>query len=202
VAKVIRPNTLASQDGLLEAKANAAELEAEKATRAPAAAESLPLDVPEKLLNEAEEATTRRARPYNILAAKKVQLEQACAALAPDFKDIVRVVIDNLDRIIGHLNGRDLHQHQTSCEALLQASFRLVNECLAASCWVEKSGHLVASLENVEAAKEVYDQCMRHFYPKAGDDEVQAEEDDAPDRTPSLPDAGGEIAGCVVKGAG
>jgi hypothetical protein len=148
---------------------------------------SLPLDVPERLLNEAKEAATRRAVQYRRLAAKKVELEQACAALAPDCKHIVEVVIDYLDRIIGHLNGRDLHQHQTSCEALLQASFELVNECLAASCWVEKSGLLVASLKKVEAAKKAYDQCMKQFYPKAGDDEVQAE-DDTPDRTPSLPD--------------
>jgi hypothetical protein len=101
----------------------------------------------------------------------------------------VRVVINDLEKIIGHLNGRDLHQHQTSCEALMQASFKLVNDCLVASCWVEKSEHLVASLKDVEDAKKVYDQCLRQFYVKAGDDEVQADEDGMPGRTPSLPDA-------------
>jgi hypothetical protein len=144
---------------------------------------SLPLDVPERLLNEAKEAATRRALEYRRLAAKKVEIEQACAALAPDVKHIVEFVIDYLDQIIGHLNGRDLHQHQTSCEALLRASFRLVHECLAASCWVEKPEHLVASLANVEAAKKLYDQCMKQFY------EAQADEDGMPGRTLSPLDA-------------
>jgi hypothetical protein len=176
-AAAARKEFLQQRSGLLEARANAAELEAEKA------AESLPLDVLERLLNEAKEAVTRRGLPYKMLALRRDQLEEACTALAPEFIEIVRAVIDNLDQIIGHLNGRDLHHHQTSCEALLQASFRLVLESLAASCWVEKPEDLLASLANVEAAKNVYDQCMKHFY------EAQADGDGMPGRTLSLLDA-------------
>ena len=105
---------------------------------APAPPKSLDGLVPGELLQESERAAARRRLPYAELEAKKSQIEKACDALEPDFQEIARAVTADMQKITGHLEGRDLQPHQPSCESLVSQNFQLLLDCLAASYKVDK----------------------------------------------------------------
>ena len=153
---------------------------------APAPPKSLGGLVPGELLQESEGAAARRRLPYAELEAKKSQIEEACDALEPDFQEIARAVIADMQEIAGHLEGRDLQQHQPSCESLVSQSFQLLLDCLAASSKVDKPEELTVSLEAVKAAQEGYERCKRQFY---GNKVNGATQDDEEDEEDVLPDA-------------
>ena len=153
---------------------------------APAPPKSLDGLVPGELLQESEGAAARRRLPYAELEAKKSQIEEARDALEPDFQEIARAVIADMQEIAGHLEGRDLQQHQPSCESLVSQSFQLLLDCLAASSKVDKPEELTVSLEAVKAAQEGYERCKRQFYGNKGNGAAQDDEEDDED---VLPDA-------------
>jgi hypothetical protein len=145
---------------------------------APAPPKSLDGLVPGELLQESERAAARRRLPYAELEAKKSQIEEACDALEPDFQEIARAVIADMQKITGHLEGRDLQQHQPSCESLVSQSFQLLLDCIAASNKVDKPEELNVSVEAVKAAQEGYERCKRQFYGNKGNGAAQDEEED------------------------
>ena len=153
---------------------------------APAPPKSLDGLVPGELLQESERAAARRGLPYAELEAKKNQIEEACDALEPDFQEIARAVIADMQKIAGHLEGRDLQQHQPSCESLVSQSFQLLLDCIAASNKVDKPEELNVSVEAVKAAQEGYERCKRQFYGNKGNGAAQDDEEDEED---VLPDA-------------
>jgi hypothetical protein len=170
---------------------NTADFEKEIRQLAPAPARSLDGLVPDELLREAEGADARRKLPYAELEAKKVAIEDACADLEPDFQNIARAVTDGVEQTKGHLEGRDLQQHQPICLEVVTASFQLLLDRIEARKEVDVPPELAVSLEAVQAAKESYERCNRQLYGNEGNDVARVDEDDDDDEDEDgvLPDA-------------